>query len=221
MTAWRVEDHRGPASAHVALPEPAGRTLRRLQVERPALILGSSQPAEHVDEAAAARAGIEIARRRSGGGAVLVGPGLALWWDVFIPPGDPLWDQDVGRAFYWLGQVWAETLRALGHPASCYQGPMRHSPWSRQVCFAGVGPGEVLVDGRKAVGMSQRRTRAGALFQCCVMLDWEPSVLLDVLALDPAERSQAAADLRDVVIGIGPSREEDLRTAFLAALGTR
>lgn len=221
MTDWRVEDHRGPAGNHVALPEPAGRTLRRLQVDRPALILGSSQPVEHVDQAAAARAGVEIARRRSGGGAVLVGPGLALWWDVFVPAGDPLSDPDVGRAFYWLGQVWAETLRDLGHAASWHDGPMRHSRWSRQVCFAGVGPGEVLVDGRKVVGMSQRRTRAGALFQCCVMLDWEPSALLDVLAFEPAERSQAAADLRDVATGIGPSREEDLRAAFLGALGTR
>src|SRR5438094_6035397 len=94
VTAWRVEDHRGPAGAHAALPEPAGRTVRLLEVDGPALILGSSQPVDHVDEAAAARAGIEVARRRSGGGAVLVGPGVALWWDVFIPPGDPLWESD-------------------------------------------------------------------------------------------------------------------------------
>jgi len=221
VTAWRVEDHRGPAGAHVALPEPDGRTLRRLQVEGPALILGSSQPVEHVDEVAAARAGVEIARRRSGGGAVLVGPGLALWWDVFVPAGDPLSDPDVGRAFHWLGRSFADALQGLGLAASWHEGPMRHSRWSRQVCFAGVGPGEVLVDGRKVVGLSQRRTRAGALFQCSVMLEWEPSALLDVLALEPAERSQAAADLRDVATGIGPSREEDLRAAFLAALGTR
>jgi lipoate-protein ligase A len=143
---------------------------------------------------------------------------MALWWDVFVPAGDPLSDPDVGRAFHWLGRAWAVTLQSLGLPASWYDGPMRHSRWSRQVCFAGLGPGEVLVDGRKAVGMSQRRTRAGALFQCCVMLDWEPSPLLDVLALDPAERGQAAADLRDVATGIGPGREEALRAAFSASL---
>ena len=218
MTAWRVEDHRGPAGAHVSLPEPVGRTVRLLEVDGPALILGSSQPADHVDEAAAARAGIEVARRRSGGGAVLVGPHMALWWDVFVPAGDPLSDPDVGRAFHWLGRSFVAALQGLELDASWHDGPMRHSRWSRQVCFAGLGPGEVVVDRRKVVGMSQRRTRAGALFQCCVMLNWKPSALLDVLALEPEERSQAAADLRAVATGVGPEREEDLRAAFLAAL---
>ena len=40
--------------------------------------------------------------------------------------------------------------------------------WCPLVCFAGVGPGEVLAGGRKLVGISQRRTRAGARFQCAV-----------------------------------------------------
>ena len=41
------------------------------------------------------------------------------------------------------------------------------------VCFAGTGPGEVLVAGRKVVGISQRRTRAGARFQCSVPILWD------------------------------------------------
>jgi hypothetical protein len=76
----------------------------------------------------------------------------------------------------------------------------------------------VLVDGRKAVGMSQRRTRTAALFQCCVMLRWDPQALLGLLALEPAERVEAAASLAGVAVGIGPEREMDLRAAFLAAL---
>jgi lipoate-protein ligase A len=34
------------------------------------------------------------------------------------------------------------------------------------VCFAGVGPGEVLTGDRKLVGLSQRRTRHGIRIQC-------------------------------------------------------
>jgi lipoate-protein ligase A len=215
------EEHRGTAEEHVARPEPAGRTVRRLELVRPVLLLGSSQPAEDADEAAAARAGVEVARRRSGGGAVLVAAGKALWWDVFVPAGDPLWDPDVGRAFHWLGQAWVEALGNLGLAARWHDGPMVHTPWSRRVCFAGVGPGEVLLDGRKVVGMSQRRTRTAALFQCCVMLRWDPEVILDLLVLEAAERSGAAGILAGVAAGIGAEREPELGPAFLAALAER
>jgi hypothetical protein len=50
------------------------------------------------------------------------------------------------------------------------------------------------------VGISQRRTRAGALFQCAALVEWEPSALLDLLVLPEADRSQAA-ELAGVAIG--------------------
>jgi lipoate---protein ligase len=218
---WTIEQHLGTAAEHVAWPAPGGRTVRLLEVTRPVLLLGSSQPAGDADEAAAARTGVEVARRRSGGGAVLVAAGQALWWDVFIPATDPLWNADVGRAFHWLGQAFVEALRAAGLAATWHDGPMLHTAWSRRVCFAGLGPGEVLVDGRKAVGLSQRRTRATVLFQCCVMLRWDPGPLLDLLALEPAERAEGAGTLPEVAVGIGPERETQLRRAFLEALAGR
>src|SRR5436309_53559 len=84
-------------------------------------------------------------RRRRGCAAVLVEPGAAVWIDVTLPSGDPLWDNDVGRAFHWLGAAWAEVLAAGGLPVRWHDGPMRSSPWSDRVCFAGLGPGEVTV----------------------------------------------------------------------------
>jgi hypothetical protein len=36
------------------------------------------------------------------------------------------------------------------------------------VCFASVGPGEVVRGGSKVVGVSQRRTKDAARFQCTV-----------------------------------------------------
>jgi lipoate---protein ligase len=218
---WTIEHHRATAAEHVARPAPAGRTVRLLEVARPVLLLGSSQPTGDADEAAAARAGVEVARRRSGGGAVLLAAGQALWWDLFIPATDPLWDTDVGRAFHWLGQAFVEALRTLGLAAAWHDGPMVHTAWSRRVCFAGVGPGEVLLDGRKAVGLSQRRTRTTALFQCCVMLRWDAGATLDLLALGPAERAEGAETLAGVAVGIGPEGEPELRRAFLAALAER
>lgn len=50
---------------------------------------------------------------------------------------------------------------------------MVSSPLATVVCFAGLAPGEVTVDGAKVVGISQRRTRAGARFQCSVPRVWD------------------------------------------------
>jgi len=139
--------------------------------------------------------------------------------NVTIPAGDPLWDNDVGRAFHWLGAVWAEVLAAEGLSARVHDGGLRSTPWSGRVCFAGLGPGEVTVEGRKVVGLSQRRTREAARFQCCALLRWEPERLLDVLTLDDEERRRGTAELRDVAAGAGAV--PDLAASFLAAVTAR
>ena len=189
------------AVAHGRLwPEPAVPTVWCVEVDRPALVLGSTQPDKVVDRERAAAAGVEVVRRRSGGGAVLLVPGEVIWVDVLVPAGDPLWQADVGKAFGWLGEVWREALARCGVEAELHEGALVTTRWSRLVCFAGLGPGEVTVGGRKMVGISQRRTRAGALFQCAALVEWEPSALLDLLVLPEADRSQAA-ELAGVAIG--------------------
>ena len=178
----------------------AGRGVRLCRATGPGLVLGSTQPEAHVDHAAARRAGLVVARRRSGGGAVLVEPGGLVWVDVALPRSDPLWHDDVGRAFWWLGEAWAAALASAGvASAQVHRGALVPSRWSSMVCFAGLGPGEVTVGGRKVVGMAQRRTREGALFQCAIPLEWRPERLLGFLVLDPGERAAAEADLSGAV----------------------
>lgn len=181
------------------------------QVPRPALVLGSGQADAVVDAAAATAAGVEVARRRSGGGAVLVVPGTTVWFDVTVPAGDALWDRDVRRSFHWLGQAWVAALARLGVNADCHRAALVETSWSRLVCFAGLGPGEVTVGGRKAVGLSQRRTRDGCLFQCLATLRFDAPTLLDLLVLDDGERRAAAVDIagRVAELGLGDDRFED------------
>ena len=228
---WILECRSGPAAEHLAAPAAEHRLVRLLDLTRPAVVLGSSQPEGTIDAGRAAAAGVDVVRRPSGGGAVLVVPGEAIWADVFLPAGDPLWSADVGVAFHWLGRAWAEALAAVGVPARAYEGPMRNTAWSKLVCFAGVGPGEVLdaASGRKIVGLSQRRTRTHARFQCCALLRWDPAALLALLAVPhpdsshPDSRAAKAslADLAEVARGAGPDREAALVDAFCDVLTAR
>jgi lipoate-protein ligase A len=133
---------------------------------------------------------------------VLLRPGEVVWVDVLVPTGDPRWQADVGRAFGWLGRAWAVALGSLGVAAEVHAGAPVAGRWSSLVCFAGLGPGEVSVGGRKVVGVSQRRTRSGALFQCAALVEWYPSPLLELLDLSDDDRLQAAADLASVAAGV-------------------
>ncbi len=65
-----------------------------------------------------------------------------------------------------------------------HRGPQVRTTWSELVCFAGIAPGEVLLDGVKLVGLSQRRTRRGARFQCAVNRRFDGDLLIELLA-DP------------------------------------
>jgi lipoate-protein ligase A len=197
MNGWHVERIHGSAGVHHAreLPDPLTRTAWVLTVDRPALVLGSTQHEDVVDRAALEARGAELVRRRSGGGAVWLEPGGTLWVDLLLPRGDPLWDDDVGRAAHWVGAAWAA---AIGNGATVHRGGMVCSAESGRVCFAGLGPGEVTIDGRKAVGVSQRRTRAGARFQCVAYELWDPGPLAGVLRLSEG----AAAGLDGVATGL-------------------
>lgn len=190
-----------------------------MQAESPAIVLGSAQPEAHVDQDAARQEGVEVARRRSGGGAVLVTEESIVWVDLILPAGHDLWETDVGKAGWWVGSAWAAALESLSVPGdiTVWKERLRSTDWSSRVCFAGVGPGEVLIDGKKAVGISQRRTRSAALFQSAVLIDWRPGDLVRLLALDPDSRGRAAADLESSAIAVGRS-PADLLEAFLAAL---
>lgn len=181
MSAWQLTSARGEARVfHAADPavDPCGLVLRAAvvhSVDRRTLVLGSSQRVGVVDSAVAGALDVEVVHRRSGGGAVLLVPDEFLWLDVVVPAGDPLWSDDVGEAMVWVGQWWCRALARVGIAGQVHRGPLVASPWSQQVCWAGVGAGEVVAaDGAKLVGVSQRRTRTYARLQTMCHLRWRP-----------------------------------------------
>ncbi len=177
------------------VPDPASTDIWWHDITSPALVLGSTQSADVVDQQACRRAGVEVVRRRSGGGAVLLVPGAVTWVDVIVPAGSPGWADDIHAPMVWLGRHVAGVLGELlgERTVSVHEGPMVSSAWSSAVCFDGLGSGEVLLDDEKLVGISQRRTRHAARLQCCWYSQYDPAALVDLLAHRPS-----VADLQPV-----------------------
>lgn len=219
---WAVVRARGSAATFHGRPleAPVARAVHVWDVDRPALVLGSAQRDDVVDTAACAAAGVEVVRRRSGGGAVLLDPGAAVWVDIELPRDDELWDDDVGRAAWWVGERWGGALAGLGvADPRVHRGGLVPTPWSPLVCFAGLGPGEVTAGagGPKVLGISQRRTRAGARFQCAVPLTWDVARLAGLLRLGPEERERLVDSLRSAVAPV-PAAPPDVVAALVDQL---
>jgi lipoate-protein ligase A len=201
--------------------EPFRAAPRRVAVVRtvsaPTLVLGSTQAAEVVADAALQARGVALTRRRGGGGAVYVAAGDPLWLDAWIPRDDPLWHHDVSVAAEWVGQWWLEALGRFGLQGfEVHAGRAVPGEWGDVVCFAGRGPGEVFDRGRKVVGLSQWRAREGALFSSCAYGHWDPAPLVDLLDVDDVGPGALVRALTPMAAGLG-----DLRPALrdLASLG--
>jgi lipoate-protein ligase A len=189
-----AEQWRGSAAEfHAAVPPADGRARRwSFEVSRPAVVLGSRQTEALLDVDRCRADGVEVVTRRSGGGAVLLDPGDVRWVDLVLPTGHPWWRADVTAAMTVVGRAWLDALADVPVTAAAgdlpagalrvHPGPMLHTPWSPWVCFDGVGPGEVLAGDAKLVGISQRRTRDWARFQCAVHLRYDPARLERYLA---------------------------------------
>ncbi len=175
-------------------------------VAHPTLVLGSTQAPELVAPKALRARSVQLVRRRGGGGAVYLEPENHLWLDAWIPRDDPLWSSDVSVAAEWVGRWWVEALQdmAAGPPdLSIHAGRARPGRLGDLVCFAGRGPGEVFAGERKVVGLSQWRSREGALFSSCAYVSWEPGPLLELFELDRASREELADELTGAAIGLG------------------
>ena len=187
---WGRHDWAGTAADFHAMELPAERALWWCQVQDPTVILGSTQTVDDVDQNNAVESGLLVSRRRSGGGAVFVHPTDSVWVDITISRNDPLWKDDVVQSMLWLGDLFVEALSPWVQ-AQVYRDSFSTGVDGRVVCFASSSPGEVFVGTNKLVGISQRRSRDGARFQCVLYRQWQPTEWSHVLA-SPDVRSRVA-----------------------------
>jgi lipoate-protein ligase A len=175
-------------------------TIYDVSLERATLVLGSTQSVDILDPERLAH--VPIRRRRGGGGLVLLRPD-DLWVDWWIPADDRRWRGDVRASSRMVGEWWAGVLRQIvPGEVTVHDGPLEGDPAYRLVCFAGRGPGEVFVDGVKAVGVTQWRVREG-IFLSTVMHAHSSNDVLDYLrdvpeGLDHALEHLVVSSLPDV-----------------------
>lgn len=224
---WRITTSSGSAAALHRRPIPTDpeHDVWIHHVDGPALVLGSTQPDDVIDGVRAAADRVEVCRRRSGGGVVGLTPETSCWIDVIVPAGSDLWHDDIGLAFDWLGRTWVRALISAIPPLAVdadikvHRGPLEGGAAGRLVCFASLGPGEVTVEGRKVVGISQRRTRTATRFQCVAIGRWQPHLLLQYMNPDLLRRAEI--DLVAMAAGLdrwhwpGP---HEVAAAFCASL---
>lgn len=193
---WIVEHVEGSAQELHDLPVRAHRLVRVHHVSARAVVLGSRQSPGELT--AVPTQGVGVATRRSGGGAVWLAPGEQLWVDVVLPVEDVLHSDDIRVAAHRIGDAWCATLGP--HTRTWRAAPTADSA-SAVACFAGVGPGEVTFQGRKLVGISQRRTRHWSRFQCVAYHRWAPEQLL--MRLGIPDGSDVARALQGSVAVLG------------------
>lgn len=165
-----------------------------------AVILGCAQASRHPAALERARAyGLDLVLRSSGGGAVLVGPGF-LSVAVVLPAAHRLVVGGPLAAYRWLGCLHAGVLRDAGLPAVAVApaavGARAGPAWA---CFGGLSPWEVTVEGRKIVGLAQRRSKGKVLLVSGTLVqppDW--SLLCRVLGETEAD----AAVLRECTVAV-------------------
>lgn len=174
---WRLLPfHRGATELHVALCDSLVRhsaepTVWWHETEEPTLVLGAGQTTFNAAEAV--RRGIRVVRRHSGGTAVFAGMGV-LGLDVMLPAGHPLVCFDIVEQYRFVGEAWTAALDSIGVGAKLVSVESARAAAKpdegvdailRLACFGSLSPYEVEVGGRKLVGLSQVRRRAGVLIQ--------------------------------------------------------
>lgn len=185
-------------------------TIGWSQAQPRALVLGraAGEPAADLD--ACARLGIEVVRRRSGGGPVLW-DGNLLGLDVWLPRGHLLAPDDVVETYRWLGEALAAGLDEVGASARVVGIDEAHAGFAGSgpagavaggACFGGLSPYEVVAGGRKVVGLAQVRRPNGALLQAGIVLRFDGRLLAELLRRDGVAADEVARVLDRRAVGL-------------------
>jgi lipoate-protein ligase A len=130
------------------------RILRLWELPEPAVVMGAScRLREDVQVDACRAESVPIARRSSGGGTVVIGPG-ALNATVILDSVDAPGLNAVDIAQQYVLEQVADSIRGIGPPVEV------------------LGLGDLVVAGRKVAGSAQRRLRSCFLVHVSILYDF-------------------------------------------------
>lgn len=213
-----VDAARLEAAAH---SEKVETVLRLFTFAPPGITLGHAQdPARELDLAALARDGVSWAVRPTGG--------RAIWHDeewtfsLVTRLGPDGWARTPAEAYARTARLIATALADLGVPATLAPGtrrgpgPPRAAAGAAPPCFASTARHELLLAGRKLVGLAQRAVRGALLQQGSILLGDSHRTLARYLAADPVLRASLEATWLGGVATAGPHLGADRSLARLA-----
>lgn len=206
------------------LADPVSTAAVRIwRYRAPAVVLGPAQRPDPDMEDRARDAGVELVQRPAGGGAVLAGPWL-LGASVVLPPGHPRVPTSIPSSYGWLGAVFVDWLRSMGIAGSAAPSPVRADPALAWSCFAGLSHGEVVVGGKKILGLAQARRRNGTLFSAGVLLGPSPWAILCAVLGKPSGQAAELARITTSVqetsgADVGDETQDRLLMALFEAAG--
>jgi lipoate-protein ligase A len=147
-----------------------GPFLRLYAWAKPTLSLGYFQREEDVVEAgAAARLGVDVVRRFTGGGAIL--HHREMTFAVALPEGHPWTLLGVNESYLEITRPLLTLLRDRGVDVRYRGDTGRHVKAAN--CFAGEACPDVVAGGRKLFGSAQRRRQGAVLQHGSLLLDMD------------------------------------------------
>jgi lipoate-protein ligase A len=149
-------------------------TLRLYGWNPPCLTLGKHQGLDAVDLEFCEANGVDVARRPTGGRALL--HHLELTYSVVAPLGAPPLPTALQEVYRLICSGLVRACGSLGIDAELTRGAVNlrlPDPTSTVPCFEAPAEGEVVVAGRKLIG-SAMRSHAGCVLQHgAILIDWD------------------------------------------------
>ena len=205
---WRLMlDSRATGQENMALDEELAAqvaergfapVLRIYPWPCPAVSLGRHQKAEPLlDAERCEREGIEIARRPTGGKAILHAVG-DITYSVIAPFNEPPLSSDVLVSYAAVNEALVAGLKLLGIQASVRDpAPIWPETGVDFGCFESPGRHEVYWAGRKIIASAQRRANGIVIQHGAIPLAETGAGLADLLRLEPGRRERFRRDLDD------------------------
>lgn len=191
-------------------------TVRLYQWDPLCLTLGKHQRLDAVDLDFCRGNGVDVARRPTGGRALL--HHLELTYSVVAPLARDPMPRALQEAYRLICRALVDACRRLGVAAELTGGEVNlrlPNPTSTVPCFEAPAEGEVVVAGRKLIGSAMRASGGYILQHGAILLDWDGVLQAGALGLeddrtlrtkittfrDELGRTVARSELEPVLVG--------------------